>query len=66
MRVVISASVAGSNRSKDAAGGKVASLLSSKGEESHCALGESVTSDEGTRLCWWRRMRRSRQWVCEE
>ena len=48
MRVVISASVAGSNRLKDAAGGKVASLLSCKGEESHCA-------DLGRRVCNERR-----------
>ena len=48
MRVVISASVAGSNRLKDAAGGKVASLLSSKGEELHCG-------DVGRRVCNKRR-----------
>ena len=48
MRVVISASVAGSNRLKDAAGGKVESFLSSKGEESYCV-------DVGRRVCNERR-----------
>ena len=37
MRVVISASAAGSNRLKDAASGKEKSLLSSKEEESYIA-----------------------------
>src|SRR6218665_972038 len=36
MRVVISASVAGSNRLKEAPGGKMESFLSAKGEESYC------------------------------
>ena len=52
MRVVISASVAGSNRLKDAAGGKVESFLSSNREESYCVDVESVTRDGGMRLCW--------------
>jgi len=48
MRVVISASVAGSNRLKDAAGGKMESFLSSKGEESYCVV-------VGRRVCNERR-----------
>ena len=48
MRIVISASVAGSNRLNDAAGGKAESLLSSKGEESCCV-------DGGRRVCNERR-----------
>jgi len=36
MRVVISASVAGSNRLKDAVGGEIVSLWSPKGGESVC------------------------------
>ena len=38
MRVVISASVAGSNRLKDVVGGKVVSLWSIKREESDCVV----------------------------
>ena len=50
MRVMISASVAGSNRLKEAACGKMESFLSAEGEESYCVdvamlVGESVTRD---------------------
>lgn len=48
MRVVISASVAGSNRLKEAPGGKMESFLSAKGEESYCV-------DVGRRVCNERR-----------
>jgi hypothetical protein len=50
MRVVISASVAGSNRLKDAVGGKVVSLWSIKREESDC-----VEVDFDKRVCNERR-----------
>ena len=48
MRVVISASVAGSNRLKEAPGGKMESFLSAEGEESYCV-------DVGRRVCNERR-----------
>ena len=51
MRIVICASVAGPNRLKDTAGGKVESFLWTKGDESYCVdvVEETVTRDGGMR-----------------